>query len=184
MRATQLGQSFLLLLDIVEILNAQNIDYAVIGAVAASVHGAVRASLDADALLSLTTASLPALEVKLKKSGLKTELRRGAPDDPIAAVLAVQDSYENRVDLLVGIRGLDAGAFERALTVPFGSERVRVIGLEDFVAMKIFAGSSQDLNDARRVIGVVGKGLNRPLLQTLTQRYGKKYLAELKRLST
>jgi hypothetical protein len=42
-----------LLLDAVDLMATQRIDYAVVGAMAASVHGAVRASLDADAVLSL-----------------------------------------------------------------------------------------------------------------------------------
>ena len=49
MRATRAGQSALLLLDAVGVLAARKILYAVIGAMAASVHGIVRASMDADA---------------------------------------------------------------------------------------------------------------------------------------
>jgi hypothetical protein len=52
MKARAPGQSALLLLDVVQELTAQNIDYAVIGAMAAAVHGSIRATTDADALLS------------------------------------------------------------------------------------------------------------------------------------
>jgi len=34
------------------------------------------------------------------------------------------------------------------------AEILRVIGLEDFIAMKVFAGGPQDLEDARRAIAV------------------------------
>jgi hypothetical protein len=47
-----------LLLDVVEIVAHDNIPYAVIGALAASVHGAVRASMDADLLLFAAEASI------------------------------------------------------------------------------------------------------------------------------
>ncbi len=53
MRTRGPGESALLLLDAVDLMATQRIDYAVVGAMAASVHGAVRASLDADAVLSL-----------------------------------------------------------------------------------------------------------------------------------
>jgi hypothetical protein len=53
MRTNRSGESALLLLDVVELLAREKIEYAVIGALAASVHGAVRASMDADVVLSV-----------------------------------------------------------------------------------------------------------------------------------
>jgi hypothetical protein len=53
MRTNRSGESALLLLDVVDLLAVQKIEYAVIGALAASVHGAVRASMDADVVLSI-----------------------------------------------------------------------------------------------------------------------------------
>lgn len=35
------------------------------------------------------------------------ELKKGAYDDPIAAVLIIRDKYKNRVDLLFGLKGFD-----------------------------------------------------------------------------
>src|SRR5271167_4100822 len=52
-RSTGVGQSALLLLDAIAVLSSEGIDYAVIGAMAASIYGVVRASIDADAVLSL-----------------------------------------------------------------------------------------------------------------------------------
>jgi hypothetical protein len=46
------------LLDVVALLQTEKIAYAVIGAMAASVHGVVRAGIDADAVLSLTAQAL------------------------------------------------------------------------------------------------------------------------------
>jgi len=48
MRATARGESALLLIDVLDVLNAKSVQYAVIGAMAGAVHGVVRASLDAD----------------------------------------------------------------------------------------------------------------------------------------
>lgn len=47
------------------------------------------------------------------------------------------------MDLLVGLRGLEAEAFLRAIDVPFVGEVLRVVGREDFIAMKLFAGGPQ-----------------------------------------
>ena len=47
MRTKASGESTLLLVDAVQVLDAAQVDYAIIGAMAASVHGAIRASRDA-----------------------------------------------------------------------------------------------------------------------------------------
>jgi hypothetical protein len=183
-RATRRGQSALLLLDAVEILAEEKIDYAVVGAMAASVHGVVRASLDADAVLSLTVQQAAGLEKRFSQRGFRTELRRGDPSDPIAALLSLTDAFRNRVDLLVGLRGLEAEAFTRALLVPFKEAFLRVIGREDFIAMKIFAGGPQDLTDASAALAISPDSLDLSLLRRLASRYGRDTAASLEKLLT
>ena len=72
MRARRAGQSLLLLLDVVEFLRKAEIDNLVIGAVAAAAHGAVRATTDADALVSLSVSEMAYLEKSLRKAGFVT----------------------------------------------------------------------------------------------------------------
>jgi len=115
---------------------------------AAAVYGAIRATTDADALLSISIAKLGQLGKLFKKAGFATELRRGDADDPIPALLSVSDLRDNRVGLLAGLRGLDRLALSRSVTVPFLGSSLRVIGLEYFVDMKCFAGGPQDIADA------------------------------------
>jgi hypothetical protein len=186
MRARASGEATLLLIDAVEVLRAAHVDYAVIGAMAASVHGVIRASRDADALLSLTISALPGLEARFKAAGFETELRRGDMDDPIGAVLTLHDKFENRVDLLVGIRRFDPAAFSRAIEVPHYGAPLRFVALEDFVAMKIFAGSPKDLSDATSALQIATEPLDVDLLHQLCKRFGadsarslEKLLAEL-----
>lgn len=99
MRTRGPGQSALLLLDVAAVLADEEIDYAVIGAMAASVHGSIRATTDADALVSVSASKLARLQRAFKKAGFATDLRHGDADDPIAALLAVADKHGNRVDL-------------------------------------------------------------------------------------
>jgi predicted nucleotidyltransferase len=172
MRAKASGESTLLLVDAVQVLRAAQVDYAIIGAMAASVHGVIRASRDADALLSITVTALPDLERSFRGTGFITELRRGDVDDPISAVLTLHDEFENRVDLLVGIRGFDPKAFSRTIDVPLDGESLRFVSLEDFIAMKIFAGSPQDVSDATTALEVATEPLDVNLLRQLARRYG------------
>ncbi len=173
MTTTGPGQSALLLLDAVSLLTSDGIDYAVIGALAASVHGVVRASIDADAVLSINTPRLRQLEKRFADAGYEVQLREGDFDDPVPAVLVITDSHGNRVDFLGGVRGLEAAAFSRSITVPFQGRSLRVIGLEDLIAMKIFAGAPKDLNDAGAAIQVAGDALDLDLLRRLAKGYGR-----------
>ena len=182
MRAQRPGESALLLLDVIDALTSAKVRYAVVGAMAASVHGVVRASVDADAVLALSTRELGDLEKRLQASGLETELRHGDSDDPIAAVLAVGDAFGNRVDLLVGLRGFDPKAFTRTLDVSFQGEQLRVVGVEDFIAMKLFAHGPQDLADAEFALVAAGAVLDMPLLETVAARYGAETTAALRKL--
>ena len=184
MRTKASGESTLLLLDAVQILRSAKIDYAVVGAMAAAVHGVLRASFDADALLSIGTAGLKELERGFQAAGFKTDLRRGDMGDPIGAVLTLRDNFENRVDLLVGIRGFDPMAFSRAIEVSLDGESLKFVGLEDFVAMKLFAGGPQDVVDARSALEAAPEPPNRELLEKLASRYGPETTRSLKNITS
>jgi hypothetical protein len=173
MKTSAPGESPLLLLDVVAVLEREKIDYAVIGAMAASVHGAIRATTDADAILRVTVSKLVQLEKAFRRAGFQAELRHGDPDDPIAALLAVRDRYENRVDLLAGLRGLDPEAFSRSITVPFLGSSVRIMGREDFIATKCFAGGPQDIADARQALESGDGRIDLDLLRSVTRRFGR-----------
>ena len=182
MKANGPGQSALLLLDVIAVLEAAGFDYAVVGAMAAAVHGAVRASVDADAVLSATTQQLAALKAEFESLGLKTKLTHGGADDPIAAVLLVQDQFENRVDLLAGLRGLQATAYARSIRIQLDDRTIKFIGREDFIAMKAFAGGPQDLADARHAINTDREDLDIELLRGIAVKFGKAALAACEEL--
>lgn len=182
MRTSRSGESALLLLDAVEVLIANKIEYAVVGAIAASIHGAVRASMDADVVLSLAVQEANHLERTFRAANFHTELSRGEFNDPIAALLKLDDGYGNRVDLLIGLRGMEADAFTRILEVPFQGQQLRFIGREDFIAMKSFAGGPMDIVDATRAIAAAGASLDKALLRRLARQYGREALQLVERL--
>jgi hypothetical protein len=171
MRTSASGESALLLLDVVQVLSKEQVDYAIVGAMAASVYGVIRASRDADALLSISVPALTGLERTFRAAGFHTELRRGDFDDPIGAVLTLQDSFDNQVDLLVGIRGFDPEAFSRSIEVSLYGEPLKFVSLEDFIAM-LFAGGPQDIADAKSAIESALEPLDLDLVHKLASRYG------------
>ena len=173
MRTQQAGQSALLFLDVVEVLQRENVDYAVIGAFALSVHGTIRGTTDVDALLFTPPRQLQNLSAAFDRAGFHAELRRGDPDDPIPAMLVLRDTHENQVELLGGLRGVDPAAFTRTVEVPFLGVSLRIVGREDFIAMKCFAGGPQDIMDARSAYRSAQGPVNLDLLRAATRRFGR-----------
>ena len=173
MRTKRAGQSALLLLDAVEVLQREQIDYAVIGAFALSAHGVVRASTDVDVLLFTTSQRLANLRKRFQRAGFDTEWRHGETDDPIPAMLILSDNHNNRVDLLGGLRGMDPAIFSRTVEVPFMDVNLRIVGREDFIAMKCFAGGPQDILDAQSAYRSAQGPVDLDLLRAVARRFGR-----------
>jgi hypothetical protein len=173
MRAARPGQSALLLLDVVEPLRSEQLDYVVIGAFALSVHGVVRASTDADALIQTSVSRMKQLCRVFENAGFEAELRQGDADDPIPAMLVLSDSHGNRVDLLGGLQGLDPKVFTRGIEVMFRDGTLRFVGREDFIAMKCFAQRPQDLLDAKAAYRTAERPLELDLMRRVARRFGR-----------
>jgi predicted nucleotidyltransferase len=174
----------LLLLDVVEILQRENIDYAVIGALALSAHGVVRASTHVDALLFITPERLMTLRKVFDRAEFGTDFRRGDTDDPILSMLTLTDGHNNRVDLLGGLRGMDPAILDRTVNVQFFGVDLRIVGREDFIALKCFAGGPQDLIDARSAYRSAQSPVNVDLLRAATRRFGRDAADNLERVLT
>ncbi len=173
MRTHQAGQSALLFLDVVEILQREKVDYAAIGAFALSVHGAIRGTMDVDAVLFTSLRKLTGLRATFESAGFHADLRRGDSDDPIPAMLVLRDAHGNRVELLGGLRGMDPEVFARTVEVPFMGVDLHIVGREDFIAMKCFAGGPQDMMDARSAYRHAQGPVNLDLLRAVTRRFGR-----------
>jgi hypothetical protein len=173
MRAGRPGQSALLLLDVIEILRREKVDYLVIGAFALSVHGVVRATRDAAALLQISLSRIIKLQRMLEVAGFQVALRQGDAVDPIPIMLVLSDSHGNHVDLLGGLRGLDPKAFSRGIDVPFQGETLRFVGREDFIAMKCFADGPQDILDAKDAYLSAEGPVDLDLIRRITHRFGR-----------
>ena len=184
MRATTFGQSALLLLDIIDILKLKKIPYAVIGAMAVSCYGIPRASMDADAVISLknNTSSVDDLKKVLSASKFNVIVKRGDYSDPLTGLILIEDKYGNQVDLILGIKGMRSDAFKRIKKISFQDTEINMIGVEDFIAMKIYAGGRKDIDDAKSVIDVSNEIINYELLRELTSAYGEREISILDNL--
>ncbi len=156
------------------ILSEKKVAWATIGALAVAYHGVVRASLDADALITLRNSGIDSdiLVDALRAMGLKVELREGQTGDPLGFVIRIQDASENQVDLIGGIRRLDPEFFQRAAQADLDGLNLRMASIEDLLALKIFAGGPRDLEDAEGILAVSGPKVDKELLTSLCRRFG------------
>jgi len=77
---------------------------------------------------------------------------------------------------------MDDKVFTRTTEFKFMDATIRIIGLEDFIAMKIFAGSPKDMEDAKAALEISSADVDMPLLKKLTLQYGKNELQKLESL--
>lgn len=147
---------------------------------ALAVHGVVRASLDADVVAFAAVTQARELASGCQAAGRLAQLREGDHDDPIGALLAVEDAHVNRADVLFGLRGLDRSALTRAVGVHFEGVLLQVIGREDLIATKAYDGGPLDLQDARGLLAVDPDSVDRPLLLELAQRFGPMTLGRVR----
>jgi hypothetical protein len=173
MRTNNGGQSALLLLDVAEILRHEKVNYAVIGAFALAVLGVVRATTDVDALLFSEPGRLAKLEKPFKHAGFGTVLRSAEADDPVSGMLILSDDFGNHVELLGGLRNMDPEILSRTVEIEFRDEKLRIVGREDFIAMKCYAGGPQDLLDARSAYEAAPGPIDVDLLRAVTRRFGR-----------
>ncbi len=122
------------------------------------------------------------LAYHFEAAGLHTELSSGDFEDPIPGLLKVSDPFGNRVDLLLGLKGMEPQAFSRVVEVPFQGSTVKFIGREDFIAMKAFAGGPMDLLDATRALSAARASLDFNLVRRLAKRYGRDASESLERI--
>jgi predicted nucleotidyltransferase len=125
-------------------------------------------------LISLKGASLDleGLAKILSAEGLSVETRMGEEGDPLGFVLRIYDRDRNQVDLIGGIRRLEPDFFKRALVDEFDGLKLRIASPEDLIALKLFAGGPQDIEDARGVLTIQSAGIDKDLVLSLCRRFG------------
>jgi len=63
--------------------------------------------------------------------------------------------------------------FSRTMEIPFMGLTLRIVGREDFIAMKCFAGGPQDLIDARSAYRNAQGPIDLDLMRIVTRRFGR-----------
>ena len=133
--------------EFIELLNANQVRYLVVGGYAVAVHGYPRYTKDVDIWLEPVPENARRVIRALDAFGFASlELKAG---DFLEPDQIIQLGYApNRIDLLTTLTGLDfATCFPSRVVVKIDDLEVNFIGLEDLKASKRAAGRLQDLAD-------------------------------------
>lgn len=137
--------------------------FALLGGLAVSTWGVIRATQDIDFIADCDPSpirNIP-LREKLKKSleeqNTSVEWRVGDYDDPIPLLLRVELSPKFQsvgADILWAHKRWQREALQRAIDVDVDGSKIPVLHPEDLILMKLDAGGPQDLLDVERLLTV------------------------------
>lgn len=145
------------------------IRFALIGGLAMSAWGAIRATEDIDLLADCSPSPLRNLAFRdglkrfLESHGCKCDWRAGETDDPIPLLLRVtlpRSAHNLTVDTLWAHKRWQREALERIIPLKVSRVKVLVLHPEDLVLMKLEAGGLQDLLDIEVLLSKAPPELN------------------------
>jgi hypothetical protein len=159
---------------ILTVLDEHEVDYVLVGGVAARAHGATRATSDIDCVPSTDTVNLERLAsalrqlgARLRVAGMSDDEARALPVQLDAVTLAAFGSSTwmtdaGPLDLLVELRDASGGhhpyadLIKRASAIDVGGLKVRIAALGDIVASKQFAARPKDRDALPELLELLG----------------------------
>lgn len=139
-----------LLAEVVRILDANAIRYALIGAGALAAHGVARSTYDID-LLTMDGGVLDT-GLWLSISDATADIRTADAEDPLAGVVRFRRPDDRDVDLIVGRPAWQDQVVQRATPLRLPDVTVPVVTAPDLILLKLYAGGSQDAWDIEQLL--------------------------------
>lgn len=159
---------------ILRVIKRQEIPYMVMGGMALSIWGRIRATYDVDVALAVEEARLPHL---LK--GLQSVHFLTAPPQAmrghrlfVCRYLKSTKGLPVEVDLFVAKGDYQRQAIVRAVTVAIGREKIRVISPEDLILYKLLADRPIDRLDVQMILEEHKGRLDKRYLARWAQKLG------------
>ena len=153
--------------------------FALLGGLAVSTWGVIRATEDIDIIADCEPSPIRSLALRakikgrLEDLGSSVEWRAGGYDDPIPLLLRVELSTAFRgvrADILWVHKLWQREAVQRAIGVDVEGTKIPVLHPEDLILMKLEAGGPQDLLDVQELLSVSSPQLNLTRLKESAKR--------------
>ncbi len=133
--------------------------YALIGGLAVSAWGIVRATKDIDFLVSLVKRESALLEFEniLKKHKIKFTVHKGDYADPIGLLLDLQIPVRLEkvsAQLIIATKTWEEEFARATIEVKMGKTSIPVIKAEELIVMKLRAGGPLDIYDVQQLLKI------------------------------
>lgn len=133
-------------------LLAHEVDFVVVGGVAALAHGVQRATFDADISIALGPENAGRMAAAYEQLGVRSakepQWRDLDPTDPFAVARAGHFQVITGAGRLGIVRHANFEHLKRtAIDAEIAGHRVRIAGRDELIAMKLAAGRPRDLQD-------------------------------------
>ncbi|MEX0642117.1 MAG: nucleotidyltransferase [Pirellulales bacterium] len=149
------------LADAIQLLEAQQILYALVGGMAVSVRGQPRATVDVDLVIAADVERALALAAVLDDTSFAPLFGNVSEVVERAFILPLRHRHTHvKVDLALGLSGFEKQALARAQRVELAGTTVSIATTEDLIVMKAFAGRPQDEQDLEALVVAQGKQLD------------------------
>jgi hypothetical protein len=141
------------LADAVDFLEARGIAYALIGGMAASLRGRLRATADVDMVIAADVPQALRLIDSLAASPFQPLFDGVAEVVERSFMLPLRHRLTGvKVDLALGLTGLEQQLIQRAAPLDIGGRQINVAKAEDLIILKSLAGRAQDDQDLQGLL--------------------------------
>jgi hypothetical protein len=153
-------------MDLCRSLKSHDVDYAIVGGAAVALHGVVRGTLDVDVIVNLEPANLARMERAMAAIGLVSRLPLTAAVVSSQRESLVRDRNliawsfvrpDRPIDVVDVIIAEDLAGKNTVVRTIRGYE-VRVLAIDELIAMKTLANRSQDIEDVASLKRLKGEG--------------------------
>jgi hypothetical protein len=129
-------------------LEEQNYRYAVIGGIALSQWGVVRATRDVDIKVLVPNTDYSGVRNALRAK-FPNRARQHAPDNPLIVAVNIDEVI---VDFLLAVPGYEERIIERAVRRDLGGFSAWICSAEDLLVQKIYSGRDRDWPDIEALL--------------------------------
>jgi len=129
-------------------LKEQNYRYAIIGGIAASQWGVVRATYDVDIKVLVPDTDYAAARAILR-AAFPHRARPGIPENPLIVAVTIGDVI---VDFLLALPGYEELIIERAVRRDLNGWSTWICSAEDLIIQKVVAGRGKDWLDVEALL--------------------------------
>ncbi len=155
------------------VLGIFEIPFILIGGYAVAAWGFVRATKDVDFLAAIPYKLVNQVLDQLKSHGFTVEYRAADIDDPVRGVIKLKFQIGNEmesIELLLSIKKMPDQIYSRAEIINIMGLKIPVISPEDLIVLKLLAGSSLDIHDAKNIYRIVEERMDMVYLKKELKR--------------